>query len=113
MLKSRNYLSFSLAFVILCLAPLLSSAQDTIMQVRQMKNTIKLNATAPLIYSKALQLGYERLIGENQSLNITCGYNAFPGDLRLKLNNTEFSRSGSKSGYMFAIDYRFYLQKEN
>jgi len=102
-----------IASLIFCLISISSSAQDTTKHGRKLKNTIKLNLTAPILYNNATQLSYERLTGKNQSLNIFGGYNEFPTNLSLNLENTEFTNSSKKSGYMLGADYRFYLQKEN
>jgi len=82
-------------------------------QKKELKNTIKLNLTAQILYSNAWQLSYERVISKNQSLNIFGGYNEFPSSLQLNLSDTKLTNSSSKSGYMLGADYRFYLQKEN
>src|SRR5689334_10897784 len=109
-LKRENRNSLSLvSFIVLFFFSLTANAQKT----KEFKNTIKINLTAQLLYKNAWQLSYERMIGKNQSLNIVGGYNEFPTNLSLKLENTEFTNSSKKSGYMLGVDYRFYLQKEN
>lgn len=82
-------------------------------QKKNLKNTVKVNVTTGLLYNNAWQLSIERMIGKNQSLNIVGGYNEFPTSLSLNLENTAFTNSRNKSGYMLGVDYRFYLQKEN
>jgi hypothetical protein len=77
------------------------------------KNTIKLNLSNRLIYDNALQLGYERVINKHQSFNIFGGYNEFPVDLNLQMDNTSFGDTKKKTGYVFGAEYRFYLAGEN
>jgi hypothetical protein len=80
---------------------------------KEFKNSIKLNISNAILYSNSLQLSYERVINKNQTLNIFGGYQEFPGDLSLNLDNTAFANTNKKSGYSFGVDYRFYLAKEN
>jgi Protein of unknown function (DUF3575) len=80
---------------------------------KDLKNTIKLNISNRLIYDNALQLGYERVINKNQTINIFGGYNEFPVDLSLHLDNTYLTGTKKKSGYAFGAEYRFYLSSEN
>ncbi len=80
---------------------------------KDLKNTIKLNISNRLIYDNALQLGYERVINKNQTINIFGGYNEFPVDLSLRLDNTSFTGTKKKSGYSSGAEYRFYLAGEN
>ena len=77
------------------------------------KNSIKLNVTALLLYDKAFQIGYERILSKNRSINISGGYIEFPLTWNLDLENTQLTSAKSKSGYSIGIDYRFYLAKEN
>jgi hypothetical protein len=80
---------------------------------RQFRNTIKLNSTSWVLYDAAFQLVYERTISKYQSINIFGGYNEFPVDISLDLDNTAFSGEAKRSGYSVGADYRFYLAKEN
>ena len=87
---------------------------DTLKKAEEeFKNSIKLNISNRFIYENAFQIGYERMIKKNQSLNIFVGYQEFPVDLSLDLDSTELGSSSKKSGYSFGVDYRFYLAKEN
>jgi hypothetical protein len=80
---------------------------------KEFKNSIKLNVSNRILYDNALQFSYERIINKHQSLNISVGYQEFPGDGILNLDSTRFGDSKKKSGYSFGVDYRFYLSKEN
>ena len=80
---------------------------------KEFKNSIKLNISNRVIYDNAFQLSYERVIKKNQTLNIFGGYQQFPGDVILELDNTELGDTKKRSGYSLGVDYRFYLSKEN
>lgn len=97
-----------LSLIIFFFLALSSPAQKT-----DFKNTVKVNLTAGILYDNAWQLSIERMITKNQSLNIFGGYNEFPTNLRLNLDNTELSNSNKKTGFMLGADYRFYIRKEN
>ena len=107
--RERREIIFFLSLIVFIFLAVSSNAQEK----KQLKNTVKVNLTAGLLYDNAWQLSYERIIGKNQSLNIFGGANEFPSSLKLNLSNTEFTNSSSKSGYMLGADYRFYLQTEN
>jgi len=109
--KTKNKHSFPVYFIFIPFVFLFISVKAQ--EPKKLKNTVKVNLTTGLLYKNAFQLSYERLIGKNQSLNIFGGYNEFPSDISLNLNNAHLSNSSSKSGYMLGADYRFYLQKEN
>jgi len=90
------------------------NAQDsTNKKVKNFKNTIKFNVTSKVLYDNSYQFSYERLTRKNQSFSIYGGYIEFPGALSLNIENTQFSKASSKSGYALGMDYRFYLMKEN
>ena len=80
---------------------------------QEFKNSIKVNVSNQIIYDNAFQLNYERLINKSQTLNIFGGYNEFPGDVVIDLDNTKLGDAKKKSGYSFGADYRFYLSKVN
>jgi len=80
---------------------------------KELKNSIKINLTSMVIWDNSFQLSYERVINKNQTLNVFGGYNEFPVNLSLDLDNTSLSNTSNRSGYSFGADYRFYLAKEN
>jgi len=105
------------AFIaILSLSPYILFAQEetTAKKAKRsdFKNSVKFNLTSPIIYRNAILFGYERVLKNNQSLNISGGYVEFP----LSISFPESVRpksNGSKNGYNVSIDYRFYLSNEN
>ena len=80
---------------------------------RDFKNSVKFNVTNTLLYDNSYQFSYERMIKENQSLNVFTGYQEFPLITVDLSDNTEFSKKNSRSGYSLGADYRFYLGSIN
>ena len=76
-------------------------------------NIIKVSVSSWLLYPSSVHMGYERVLDENHSIYIFGGYNQFPGKLNLGLQNTNFTRATSKTGYTIGAEFRFYLPKEN
>ena len=80
------------------------------------KNTVRLNVTNPMIFgTHSRQVGYERLIGTNQSFSVNIGTASFP---ILTFGNTDttislLAKDYEDRGFHISGDYRFYLKKEN
>ena len=45
---------------------------------RDFKNSVKFNVSNMLLYDNSYQFSYERIIKENQSVNVFVGYQEFP-----------------------------------
>ncbi|OOG78115.1 DUF3575 domain-containing protein [Algoriphagus sp. A40] len=86
-------------------------AQDSL-QTAYRKNTIKLDLTHNLIYRNAVNLSWEGITKQNQTLGFTVGYQEFPQIFNLG-ENIEGKRENDSGGYKFGTEYRFYLKKEN
>ena len=72
---------------------------------------VKLVLTPNLLYSSAMVVSYERAMKDNQTLNVTGGYLQFP---HLFEQSSEWRvERDYATGYMVAVDYRFYMKKEN
>ncbi|TRX37243.1 hypothetical protein FNW52_04585 [Flavobacterium sp. ZT3R18] len=93
---------------------LLISSTNVFSQVasKDFKNSVKFNATNMLLYDSSYQFSYERIIKENQSINVFVGYQEFP-KLIVNLTGVEFDRKSKRSGYSLGADYRFYLGSIN
>jgi len=76
------------------------------------KNSIKYNVTSQIVYRNAFLLGYERVLKNNQTLNISGGYMEFPISLDLP-ESIRMKDQRKKSGYNLVLDWRFYLANEN
>ncbi|HQQ95156.1 MAG TPA: hypothetical protein PLQ93_11420 [Bacteroidia bacterium] len=82
------------------------------------KNTIRYNISNPLIFGEsAIIFGYERTIGKHKSFCIDLGnvYLRPPVIDDFDYQGTKFSASKTTSDFGFhsALDFRFYLKKEN
>jgi hypothetical protein len=97
------------AFIGLVLACIQSYGQT---QPASRSNTVKLDLTSQLIYSKSLVLAYERVTKANQSLVVTAGYHTFPTLVDLG-SNIHVTDNNKRGGYVLGAEYRFYLAKEN
>jgi len=92
------------------------SGQEADSVKKNLKNSIKVNITNPMIFGdKCYMIGYERTIGDHQSLAVNIGRFSIP--LSLNLINTDSIEDVTKNinskGFHFSSDYRFYLSKEN
>jgi hypothetical protein len=109
---SSAFLLRYMFFMVLLFSALNSNAQKD----SAYKNTVRFNLTNPLIFgNRSLQLGYERLIGTNQSFSINVGIASFP---LFTFSNTDttiglLSKDYEDRGFHISGDYRFYLKREN
>ena len=85
-------------------------AQET--ELPQRRNTIKVDLTSHLFFSKAFVFSYELVMKPNQTLVVTAGYQEFQPFSNFG-SNIVVTDDKSASGFKFGADYRFYLQKEN
>jgi hypothetical protein len=65
-----------------------------------------------LLYDNSYQFSYERIIKENQSINVFVGYQEFPL-LSVDLDNVNFEKKSDRTGFSVGADYRFYLGSVN
>jgi hypothetical protein len=79
---------------------------------RDFKNSIKFNVSNTLLYDNSYQFSYERIIKENQSLNVFTGYQEFPL-ITLDIDDVSFERKSTRKGYSIGADYRFFLGSVN
>lgn len=96
---------FIYTFVLLMFSINIFSQSDS----KDFKNSVKFNVTNTLLYDNSYQFSYERMIKEDQSLNVFTGYQEFPLITVDLSDNNEFSKKNSRSGYSIGADYRFYL----
>lgn len=80
---------------------------------RDFKNTVKFNVSNMLLYDNSYQFSYERIIKENQSLNVFVGYQEFPL-IKVDLGaDADFRKKNNRTGYSIGAEYRFYLGSVN
>ncbi|MFN8256820.1 MAG: DUF3575 domain-containing protein [Bacteroidales bacterium] len=81
---------------------------------RNFKNTIRLNITNPMFFGeKNIILGFERVLKNNQTITANIGRIAFPKWEPFNTDSLSLQKSYSDKGFGIALDYRFYLKKEN
>ncbi len=114
----RNIIPYSACVIrsIFCMVFLFSAVHSHAQKDTIHKNTVRLNLTNPLIFGNhSLQIGYERLIGTNQSFSLNIGTASFPiltfGDTDTTIGL--LTKDYEDRGFHISGDYRFYLKREN
>jgi len=79
---------------------------------RDFKNSVKFNVSNTLLYDNSYQFSYERMIKENQSLNIFTGYQELPL-ITVDFKDASFAKDSNRKGYSIGADYRFFLGSIN
>jgi hypothetical protein len=79
---------------------------------RDFKNSVKFNVSNTLLYDNSYQFSYERIIKENQSLNVFVGYQEFPL-ITIDIDDVNFDKKSNRNGYSIGADYRFFLGSIN
>jgi hypothetical protein len=106
--------SVILISILLCFCNSLSYSQVKKDTTRSFKNTIRVNITNPLIFGgKYNVIGYERVLGQHQTISVNIGRFAFPRFVNPNLDSMQLQRGSTDKGFAFSVDYRFYLGKEN
>ena len=101
----------------LCTVTLLLICSTTLViaQSDGRKNTVHFNLTNPLLFgSKAFVVGYERVVGKHQSVNINIGRMSLPGFSKgAGSDSVKLQNNKNEKGFHISGEYRFYLAKEN
>lgn len=79
---------------------------------KDFKNSVKFNVSNTLLYDNSYQFSYERIIKENQSLNVFVGYQEFPL-ITIDINDVNFEKKSDRTGFSVGADYRFFLGSIN
>jgi hypothetical protein len=79
---------------------------------KDFKNSVKFNVSNMLLYDNSYQFSYERIIKENQSINVFVGYQEFPL-ITVDLEGVNFDKKSNRNGFSVGADYRFYLGSIN
>lgn len=109
MMKNLTTLSRIVFTSVLLISTTLLFSQDI---ARDFKNSVKFNVSNMLLYDNSYQFSYERIIKENQSLNVFVGYQEFPL-ISVDIDNVNFEKKNNRTGFSFGADYRFYLGSVN
>ena len=81
---------------------------------KEYKNTIKYNITNPFLFGKNVHiLGYERVLNKHRSISINVGTTSLPKFTGISSDSLSVIGSNKNAGFHAAVEYRFYLGKEN
>lgn len=97
---------------LLVISPLIFAQSIDSIPSKKNKNSIKFNVTNTLLYDNSYQISYERILKQNQSLNVFVGYQEFPL-ISIELVDVNFDKKSSRKGFSVGADYRFYLGNIN
>ena len=97
---------------LLVISPLIFAQSIDSIPSKKNKNSIKFNVTNTLLYDNSYQFSYERIIKENQSLNVFVGYQEFPL-ITIDIDDVNFYKKNNRTGFSVGADYRFYLGSIN
>ena len=111
-MKNLNVFCTVLLICITLSRPLQAQNSDSVKTERAFKNTVRFNFSAPLIFGdRYLVLGYERMVGTNQSFSINIGSFGLPNFV--SSDSLKVSDQRKDKGFHVSADYRFYLAAEN
>jgi hypothetical protein len=83
-------------------------------QMPKYKNTIRYNMSNTWFFGTENRVfGYERVVKPYQSFSVNIGLASFPKLGSASFDSVEYESGTSGSGFNMAVDYRFYLKKEN
>lgn len=88
---------------------------DSAIVLKPYKNIIRYNLSGALLFGagRYIVLGYERLVGRNQSFSINVGRAALPKLISINTDSFNVNKDRKRNGVNVSVDYRFYLGKEN
>jgi len=89
------------------------SGQETQKAEKMLKNTIRINLTSPIISTKYVVVGYERVLSRNHSVSLNIGQFALPKLINSGKKSLNLEKTSKDVGINSSIDFRFYLKKEN
>ena len=89
------------------------SGQDSLKVKKELKNTVWINIFNPIIDSKYIVLGYERVIKKNQTFTFNLGRFSIPRFGVIDLGKLGLTNEYKDWGINTSVDYRFYLGKLN
>lgn len=91
------------------------NGQDSLQAKKNLKNSVKLNLTNPMIFGdRCFVIGYERTIGNHQSFSVNLGRFSLPRAFNINTDSIkDLTKEINSKGFHTSADYRFYLSKEN
>jgi hypothetical protein len=116
-IKDRNSGLLYPAILLLLFLPFAQSiySQDTIIEKKNFKNTVKINLTSPMIFGdNNYVIGYERTIGDHQAFSVHAGTFSLGKLININTDSiTGLNKDVKSTGLSLSGDYRFYFAKEN
>ena len=111
-MKKNIYLPVTMTLLlIICFAR--TNGQDLIKEKKELKNTVWINIFNPIIDTKYIVFGYERVLKNNQSFTFNIGRFSLPKFSVVDLDNLGLMNEYKDWGINTSVDYRFYLGKLN
>lgn len=113
-MKKQYFITFIIS-VFFCFPSSVVRAQSDSIPKRKkpLKNTVNFNLTSPIISSKYNVIGYERTLGEHQSVLISFGRFSLPRFGGDGIPELKITRETEDVGLHAGLEYRFYLKNEN
>ena len=113
----KNLLQHSFLLILfLCISSHFAHGQEEMKKEKVYKNTVRLNLTNPVIFGdRALVIGYERILDDNNSFSINLGQSQLPkfNIIGSDSSSTQLTKNSKENGFTVTADYRFYLNDLN
>lgn len=106
---------FLIIFIFLIGIPFYGFGQDSL-KTRAFiprKNVIRYNLTPNILGFNSAIFGYERVVSSHQSFSVNAGYLSFGKSGKNTNNDYNLTNTKTRGGFSVAVDYRFYLKREN
>jgi hypothetical protein len=112
-MKRRSALLLLTVSLVLSAGFAFAGSGDSVKAKLSYPNNIKLNISAPILYSPAFVFSYERTVKPLQTFSVIAGYVTFPQIIGSLPDSINLVENKSKSGFRVGGDYRFYFRSEN
>ena len=111
----KNVLQILIIGILILTIPIYSFGQDSLKtnDLIPRKNVIRYNITPNILGFSSVIFGYERVVKSHQSFSINAGYLSIGKSGKKENEDYKLTSTKSSSGFSIAVDYRFYLKKEN
>lgn len=111
----KNFRLIPILFIFVFFSPYNSICQDTlkIHEFIPRKNVLRYNLTPHILGFKSAIFGYERVIKPHQTFSINAGLLSLGQSGKKENADYQITKTMSSNGWHIAVDYRFYLKREN
>ena len=113
--KIRTVQPFCVLMLLLICSSSIAQQADSTRNTHRYKNIIRYNISGALLFGldAFVIVGYERIVGPNQSFSVNFGRVTLPNVTNVDLDSIDIDQNENRSGVNFSFDYRFYLPREN